>query len=250
MFLTTCTFLDPRFNPIKNNPAVAQSIIELTQERPNCEFQSNLLRSQPINLLTNIAFLVSSFLTFALIKKNKIKDKGIYLLFIASILIGLGSISHHTIPNNFTLLLDGLPIYIFLFVGLSQLLYILTNNRFWAVLLTTLYVLLNFFAPIVIKLPFDPNAVTPIVNLVFLLPIILIFYKRFGSKTNVLTFSFGLYALATTFFLLDEKICYQFPIGTHFLWHIFNAISIYYLVRYIVLIKYSPEGRENRACKK
>lgn len=250
IFLTTCTLLDPRFNLLKNNPTIVQSIIELTQERPNCELQNNLLRSQPANLFTNIAFLASSFFIFKLIKKKKITDKGIYSLFFGSILIGLGSISHHTFPDNFTLLLDGLPIYIFLFLGLSQLLYILMGNKIKAISLILVYVLLNFFAPIVIKIPFDPNAITPIINIVFLLPIIFIFYKRFGTKTNKLTLSFGFYALATIFFLLDEKICSQFPLGTHFLWHIFNAFAVYYLVSYIVLIKYSPEGRENRARKK
>ena len=236
-FLITCTLLDPRFNPLKNNPAVSQSITELIQERPNCELQSNQLRSQPLNLITNFAFLITSYLIFRLIKNEKVKDKGIHLLFLTSILIGFGSIAHHTVPTNFTLLLDGIPIYIFLYFGFCQILDILTEKKELAFLLPSLYIFLNIFISLFIHLPIDSNALTPIINLFLFIPIIFIFYKRFGNKTNLFSLSLGFYALATIFFVLDEIICNQLPFGTHFLWHIFNAAAIYYFVKFIIAVK-------------
>lgn len=237
IFLSICAFLDPRYNPIKNNPEIAQKFVEFTQERPNCELQSNQLKSQPLNQFTNIAFFIASYFIFRLIKGKKVKDRGIYLLFFTSILIGFGSVSHHAVPNNFTLVLDGLPIYLFLIFGIYKLLYILLKNKLTAFLLTLLYLLINFLAPIFVQLPFDMNAITPIINLLFLLMLIFVFYKRFGSKTNLFVFSFVSYAFATLFFIIDEKICAVIPFGTHFLWHIFNAAAVYYFVRFIIEIK-------------
>lgn len=245
LFLLTCTLLDPRYVLFKGN-TVSQSISELTQERPNCELQSNHLVSQPVNLLTNAAFLIASYLIYRLIRKNRIKEKGIITLFIGSVLIGLGSIAHHAVPNNFTLLLDGLPIYLFLFLALYHLIHALIPNKGYSVLLSVIYVFVNFLAPIAIRIPFDPNAVTPILNLAFLLLITVFLSRKYKKPTNFLIWAMGSYTLATVFFLLDEKICSQFPIGTHFLWHIFNAMTIYFLVRFIASTKAKQAGSPSR----
>ena len=33
--------------------------------------------------------------------------------------------------------------------------------------------------------------------------------------------------------VIDNKICNIFPIGTHFIWHIFNAIFLFYLLKFL-----------------
>jgi hypothetical protein len=35
--------------------------------------------------------------------------------------------------------------------------------------------------------------------------------------------------------VLDAKICSSFPLGTHFLWHLLNALLLFLLVQIIVL---------------
>jgi hypothetical protein len=39
---------------------------------------------------------------------------------------------------------------------------------------------------------------------------------------------------------LDAKLCTAFPIGTHFMWHLLNAVLLYILVR--IAIAHSAPG--------
>jgi len=41
--------------------------------------------------------------------------------------------------------------------------------------------------------------------------------------------------------MLDDPICHDFPLGTHFLWHIFNAIMLAHMIR--VYCAHMLEGR-------
>src|SRR6266487_1692364 len=50
----------------------------------------------------------------------------------------------------------------------------------------------------------------------------------------------GVFLLSLTARSLDAPLCGRFPLGTHFLWHLLNAILLYLLVR--VAILYTHRG--------
>jgi hypothetical protein len=49
----------------------------------------------------------------------------------------------------------------------------------------------------------------------------------------------SVFVIALTFRTLDDAICPMFPVGTHFLWHLLNAVAIYYAARALLLYRSS-----------
>ena len=77
-----------------------------------CERTSLSLFDEPVNILTNLAFLVAGYYVFREFIKTNTNKK--YLIFpILITFIGLGSFAFHTLPNRLTLLSDVVPIFLF-----------------------------------------------------------------------------------------------------------------------------------------
>jgi hypothetical protein len=68
--------------------------------------------------------------------------------------------------------------------------------------------------------------------------------RRYGTGTNrrsvperdratgrALFLAAGLFALSLAFRVVDLPICPAFPTGTHFVWHLLNALVLYVLLR-------------------
>jgi hypothetical protein len=51
-----------------------------------------------------------------------------------------------------------------------------------------------------------------------------------GTRHN-LGLAAVIFAISLTFRTVDIAICPQFPLGTHFIWHILNAVVLYVLLR-------------------
>ncbi|MDJ0930310.1 MAG: hypothetical protein QNJ43_05065 [Breoghania sp.] len=43
-----------------------------------------------------------------------------------------------------------------------------------------------------------------------------------------------MFSLSLSFRMMDHAVCKWFPIGTHFMWHVLNAVVIYMLLRVLV----------------
>ncbi|MBI4724162.1 MAG: hypothetical protein HY765_03995, partial [Rhodomicrobium sp.] len=56
----------------------------------------------------------------------------------------------------------------------------------------------------------------------------------------------GLFALSFMARTIDQPLCSQLPIGTHYFWHIFNAAVLYLLVRTLIL--HAPGGEKAGGC--
>ena len=54
----------------------------------------------------------------------------------------------------------------------------------------------------------------------------------------------GILAVSLGFRTVDEAVCGAVPIGTHFLWHLLNAVLLGWMIR--VLVRH--EGRRAGAC--
>ena len=48
----------------------------------------------------------------------------------------------------------------------------------------------------------------------------------------------GMLAVSLIFRTIDEAVCGAFPLGTHFLWHILNAVLLGWMIR--VLVRHRP----------
>ncbi|MEC7762417.1 MAG: hypothetical protein VX874_10965 [Pseudomonadota bacterium] len=179
--------------------------------------------AEPINAVTNIAFLISGFLIWRRAHgKNLPLAEGMAIVLFA---IGIGSFLFHTFATRWAAAMDTTPILIFvLLFTFAAIRDLFRQPQLYAMAGT-----LAFF-------PFLALA-GPIANLApwlqgssMYIPVLLWIglFSLMASGQLAWDFwtGFALLALSITFRSLDERICSQVPVGTHFLWHLLNAFLL------------------------
>jgi hypothetical protein len=193
--------------------------------------------AEPINALTNVAFLLAAYGAFRQWRRFGRGDGLGVVLIVLMAAIGIGSFLFHTVANRWSALADVLPIAAFIlayvfaamrrFFGLgivaalafagAFLAFDLGFKRLWTVL----------FGPnadVNGSVGYFPAAVT-------LATVAVIVSLRDGHLGRRLTLATGVFCLSLVFRSLDEALCTVVPIGTHALWHILNGALLYLLVR-------------------
>ncbi|GAA6161465.1 ceramidase domain-containing protein [Ruegeria sp. HU-ET01832] len=195
-----------------------------------CERLSPAYWAEPINAVTNAAFLVA-----ALIMWMRIRGQGMPLavvLVAILVAIGVGSYLFHTHAQVWAALADVAPILLYILV------YIFAINR-------DVWQMRPLFAAIVTALFIPYAAATiPVFQLVPGLggsaayapvPLLILIYA-FLLRTRVPETAKGLaigaiiLIASITFRALDEPICGHLPLGTHFMWHILNATMLGWMI--------------------
>lgn len=192
-----------------------------------CESVSGFFLSEPWNAITNFAFFFGAYYLYKLIKKNGYDTRLGSFLIVLMIILGSGSLAWHSYRSVPTLLMDEIPIYIFIIFAFYFLVQSLTRNP----KLTLLYSFLTFlvyyltFAYIPALNLFQGSTKYAFALLVFFIINALIIRKFNSSNSFVLPLV--ILALALIFRIIDLYICLIFPIGTHFIWHISVAVAMY-----------------------
>lgn len=212
-----------------------------------CERLSAAIDAEPVNALTNVAFLIAAALASHLY--NHVPDaepKGqlralIYLL----ALVGLGSILFHTIGQRWSEWGDVIPIMLFL----TLYLWIAFTNFFTMrvvtrVLLIAVIVGATFVAEA--RIPGDVlwggALYVPIVAALTAIGAVLL--RRQPVAGGGVIAATAVFLVSLTVRSLDQAVCPSFSVGTHFLWHICNAIVLYILTAIaIVHVRIAREGR-------
>ncbi len=70
--------------------------------------------AEPLNAVSNISFLLAAWAAWVLAKRTGTLSAGVRALIALAALVGIGSILWHTYPTMPTLILDIVPILIFL----------------------------------------------------------------------------------------------------------------------------------------
>jgi len=191
-----------------------------------CERLAPGLLAEPLNALSNLAFFVAAAYGLA-IARRECSDWAVWLLAGLVGVIGLGSLLFHTFANRWSMLADVAPITIFIyayfafalrrFLGLS---WSLTALLLGALLATNLAVaaltppgLLN-------------GSIGYLPALLAAIAMALVLRSRnhpayFHLSAAAITFAFSL-ALRTA----DRVTCHAIPFGTHFVWHLLNALVL------------------------
>lgn len=191
------------------------------------EYCEQLLHAsvEPINAVTNIAFILFALLAFYKLHKEPGILKFILPLLLA--LIGAGSAwwhMGHTAGGDVT---DTLSIIIFASTVSVLLLYKLLESKTKVVFAFGPLLILTLIAE---QLPYLSGSLPYVVLLSGLVVFGFLFMKRFPESKLVVVVSIGTFGLAILFRSLDMELCSQFVIGTHFLWHILVALLGYELI--------------------
>ncbi|SLN58800.1 Ceramidase [Aquimixticola soesokkakensis] len=190
-----------------------------------CERIDFTFWSEPLNALTNLAFILAAVLVW-----RQARGKG-RLLTAVLFVIGCGSFAFHTFATRWASMADVLPILAFIlcylfaanrdFLGLSNVKATLATLAFFPFAALTV--------PLFSMLPIGASAgYAPV-------PVLLLGYafvlRRSAPQTaRGLTIGAALLLISLTFRTLDGPLCANWPSGTHFLWHILNATLLGWLI--------------------
>lgn len=195
-----------------------------------CERTSAAYWAEPVNALTNAAFLIAAAVMARRLRGQRLPLARAMVAILAA--IGIGSYLFHTHANRLTALLDVIPILAFI------LLYVFAATRD-----------LLGARPRVAGLAaagFIPYAaaLVPVFGMIPGLgssagyapvPLLILIYAgllraRAPATARGLAIGAGLLILSLTFRTLDQPLCDRLPVGTHFLWHILNAMMLAWMI--------------------
>lgn len=189
---------------------------------------------EPFNTYSNLIFIVILVYFWMKIRKNP-KQHPFFLFAIPVIFISWvgGTVYHGTRSHQFWLVLDWLPIML---VCLGGIVYFITKikKKWWERLLFFLGLMLLSFLPRLIILPNEYRisfgyAVTAITVLT---PFIWYAYNTGWKNVQLILMAIFIFGLAVTFRTLDN-ITVLLPMGTHWLWHTFGGVAVFFLLLYI-----------------
>lgn len=193
-----------------------------------CERTSAAYWAEPVNALTNLAFVAAAAVMW---RRTAGLPTGRALSTVLAA-IGVGSWLFHTHANRLTALLDVLPILgfilLYLFVATRDL---LGRGGVWP------WVAVLAFFPYAIGAGAVLGAVLPLGSSAAYAPIppLILAYALAVGRGNPrtgwgLALGAGILAASLIFRTLDGPLCDAFPLGTHFLWHLLNALMLGWMI--------------------
>jgi hypothetical protein len=224
-----------------------------------CERTDTTFWSEPLNAVSNGAFLAAAVAAFVLWRKAGGRDWAALWLILVTAVVGLGSFLFHTFANRWSLLTDVLPIAVFIysfflvamrrFLGLGASVAVAATagflafnrqfDRLWFGLLPG--VTLNG------SVGYLPAAGALLVTGV----LCALRGRRLGSGRvrragHALLAASAVFALSLVFRSIDREVCAALPVGTHSLWHGLNAVVLLMLIR--AVIRFDTDGRAHAKC--
>ncbi|MEL6573691.1 MAG: ceramidase domain-containing protein [Pseudomonadota bacterium] len=193
-----------------------------------CERVDFTYWSEPVNALTNAAFIVAA-LIMAYRTRGHLPSQLLCLILFA---IGTGSYLFHTHATAWASLSDVAPIGLYILTYLFLVNFHIVGWPVWASALGTA-AFLPYAAVMVPLLSLHPFL--GISNFYWTVPILLIVYAALLRRKHPATargFVIGAAILITSITLrsIDMQVCDAFPLGTHFLWHILNGLMLGYMI--------------------
>lgn len=191
-----------------------------------CERLSPEFWAEPANAISNLGFVLVGIWALYRAKRCSASPMVTFLSAMVAV-VGLGSFLFHTYANTLSLVGDLLPIFIFTSAYLYHSLHHYlkwSRGRAWIAL--AVVILSMLFVQIAI-----PNRILN-GSLLYLPPLIALFSIANAVKRCQLAIAQRYQAAAIVFAMslalrtIDFVVCDSFPMGTHFLWHLFNGACL------------------------
>jgi Ceramidase len=209
-----------------------------------CERTDASFWSEPVNALSNAGFMVAAAVLFARWRRAGGRDwPALYLIIVVAV-VGTGSFLFHTFANRWSQLADVVPIAIFIYSY-----FLLAMRRFVglgivpAVVLTLGFAAFSFGFQRVFVLLFGVRGLELTNTSVGYVPAALALFGvgaallRLARATplrreagRALLRAAVLFAISLSFRTVDRAFCPAWPLGTHFVWHVLNALLLFMLV--------------------
>lgn len=210
-----------------------------------CERVTPSFWAEPVNALSNLAFLIAAYSAFDLWRREGKGDPAILTLIVIVVAVGLGSFAFHTLATRGAMLLDVAPIGLFIY-GYFQL----ALRRFLLLSWPVSLALLAGF--VVLSLALASYVPREVLNgssgyfpaLAAL--IVLGWLSRGHAVGQAMLVAAGLFVVSLIFRIVDLDGCAVWPLGTHFLWHVLNATVLYAVLRGAIAERQHPLSQERK----
>lgn len=200
-----------------------------------CERTGPELWSEPLNLVSNAAFLIAA----GLLLRRYLRlhaghpcrgwDRLLLILLLAG--IGVGSGLWHLYAEGWAMLADVLPIAafvcVFLLVTLAR---VLQASPALTAVFFLAFLGLNAAVLATVPVDFLNRSALYLPTWAAMASLALWLASRRHPAWRRYAWAAGLFLISLILRTLDMALCDAWPLGTHFLWHLLNAVLLYLLV--------------------
>ncbi|MBK1623893.1 ceramidase domain-containing protein [Afifella marina] len=210
-----------------------------------CERTDPSFWAEPLNAVSNIAFLIAALWAFRRWRHAGGEDGPALFLIVLVAIIGIGSFLFHTFANRWSVMADVVPISVFIYVYFG-----LALRRFfglswpWTGVGLIGFAAFSFGVEPVLRPLFGSSAgYAP--ALLAMLGVGLLLRREGHPAGGGILAAAGVFALSLSLRMTDLPICGALPIGTHYFWHVFNAVTLAILVA--AAIRAGPRSQRARS---
>jgi hypothetical protein len=198
-----------------------------------CERLSPGFWAEPVNALTNAAFLLAALAGAYAARRAGLRQPALWALIALAALIGIGSFLFHTIATPWAALTDVLPIWAFVLLylgtfatqvmGIRPLRLIFGTALALVALIALMAALRSALGPAAEALNGSGQYAPGLLALVTFAALLL---KRRHPLGPLIATTAALFTLSLAFRTADLHVCPTLPLGTHFLGHLLNGTVI------------------------
>ncbi len=192
-----------------------------------CERLGPGLWAEPLNAVSNLGFIIAGALLLRASRRQG-EPAAVQALAVLLLLIGLGSAAFHTLATRWAGLLDVLFIALYIFWFVACYARYRWAAPWWLALGSiALYQALAF----AITRPFEAGALNgsvgylPALLGLLLFGLLTLWRDGFGGARWLFAAA-AVFTVSLTLRTVDESLCAVWPYGTHWAWHLLNAVTL------------------------
>lgn len=202
-----------------------RAAVDIYCERTGPEFWS-----EPLNAVSNLAFILAAILPFAAMRRAGERDGLLALLCGIAFCIGVGSFLFHTVAERWAALADTVPILLFIVTFLFAAMLRLFRLRGPVAAGATVgaFALSLVASPVAARIADSSlnGSVSYMPALALLGGSALALGLLRHPAARPVAVAAGVFAVSLTARTVDAGLCPHFPAGTHFAWHLLNGTMI------------------------
>jgi Ceramidase len=207
-----------------------------------CERTDAAFWSEPVNAASNAAFLIAAAAAFVQWRRGDRGDWPALALIGVMTAVGIGSFTFHTVATRGAVLADVVPIAVFIYGYL-----LLALRRFLGLPCVAAGAIVVAYAAAAqgvsaLAPPRFLNGSAGYLPALAALIVVAAIAKERDARRG-LGVAALIFAISLTLRSVDIALCPAFPLGTHFAWHILNAVVLYVLLHTAMATRRNRVGR-------
>ncbi len=181
--------------------------------------------SEPVNAVTNLAFVIA-----AAVMWRHARGLGRAMCVLLAV-IGVGSWLFHTHANRLTGVMDTTPILAFILLYIFAASRDLLGLKGWqaGIAVLAFFPFSALLVPVFRELGMGSSAgYAPVPVLIAIYALLL--WRRAPATARGLAVGAAILCVSLAARMADQPVCSAFPLGTHFIWHLLNALMLGWMI--------------------